>query len=182
MTSNIDNVRTPYLTTLIADLVHQIIHLGYALEFKQPSLVAETLAAACVHDNWPKDFLLSTEEYVRSNAEIPSETLLSILSSLLRDPKITSAVKDTDPFNKSRDGLLKRVGAKEHVPYLSRFQVHPTPEDLQRKMEDMMHTCAYTCWARRNVRAKENALISSFCTMSLYCLLPIHLVPGLADQ
>ena len=135
--------------------MHQIIHLGYALEFKQPSLVAETLAAACVHDNWPKDFLLPTEEYVRSNADVPSETLLSILDSLQRDPEITSAVKDTDPFNKIRDGLLKRVGAKQLVPYLSRFQVQPTPEDLQRKMEDMMRTCAYMMGAAQRPGKRE---------------------------
>jgi len=139
----------------ITDLVHPIIHLGYALEFHSRSLVAEALAAACVHDNWPKDFLLPTEEYVRSNADVPSSSLLQIFDSLRHDPHISSAVKDTDPFNKIRDGLLKRVTGAQLVPHLSQFQVRPTPEDLQRKLDDMMHTCAYMMGAAQRPGKRE---------------------------
>lgn len=139
----------------MTDLVHPIIHLGYALEFQQPSLVAEALAAACVHDNWPKEFLLPTEKYVRSNTGVPSRPLLQMIDSLHHDPAIASAVKDSDPFNKIRDGLLKRVTAKQLVPYLAQFQVRPTPEDLQRGMSDMMHTCAYMMGAAQRPGKRE---------------------------
>ncbi|MCJ1436258.1 hypothetical protein MMC27_005636 [Xylographa pallens] len=132
-----------FLTAITTDLVHPIIHLGCAIEFQQPSLVAEALAAACVHDNWPKEFLLPTEEYVRSNTEVPSRTLLQIIDSLRSDPEMTSAVKDSDPFNEIPDGFLKRVTAKQLAPYLGQFQVKPTPEDLQCKMTEMMQSCAY---------------------------------------
>ena len=132
---------------MYTDLVHPMIHLGYGIEFQQPSLVAEALAAACVHENWPKDFLLPTEEYVRSNPGAPSGPLLDMLHSLGQDPEITSAVKDSDPFNKIRDGFLKRATSEQLVPYLSQFRVKPTPEDLQRKLAEMMHTGAYTMGA-----------------------------------
>lgn len=132
-----------------------MIHLGYALEFNSPGLVAEALAAACVHDDWPKDFLLPTETYVQSNADVPSKPLLQIFDSLRNDPHIFSAVEDTDPFNKIRDGLLKRVTGAQLVPHLSQFQVRPTPEDLQRKLEDMMHTCAYMVGAAQRPGKRE---------------------------
>ena len=172
---SLSNSRIPCLTAIFTDLVHQIIHLGYALEFKQPSLVAEALAAACVHDNWPKDFLLPTEEYVRSNTEVPSKSLLSILDSLHHDPEITSAVKDSDPFNKVRDGLLKRVGAKQLVPYLSQFQVKSTPEDLQRKMEDMMHTCVYMMGAAQRPGKSERIDFVLLHTVTLSVFYPVIL-------
>ena len=135
--------------------MHPIIHLGCALEYNQPSLIAEALAAACVHDNWPKNFLLPTEERVRSDPKIPSRSLLQVIDSLRQDPVINSAVKDSDPFNKIRDGLLKRVGGKELAPHLSQFRVEPTPKDLQRKIEDMMYTCAYIMGAAQRPGKRE---------------------------
>ena len=157
------------LTSTITDLVHPIIHLGYAIEFQQPSLVAEALAAACVHDNWPKDFLLPTEDFVQSDT--PSKSLLEILDNIRLDPEINSAVKDTDPFNKVRDGLLKRVTGKQLAPYLSQFQVKPTLEDMQRKMTEMMHTSAYMMGAAQRpgkCEAMDFVLLHSVTLMVFY--------------
>ena len=120
-----------------------MIHLGCGLEFQQPSVVAEALASACIHDNWPKNVLLPTEEYVRSNEKTRTKPLLQALESLRSDLVIASAVKASDPFNKIRDGLLKRVPEEHLVPYLSQFQVKSEAQDLQRKLGEMMQTCAY---------------------------------------
>ncbi|CAI7591636.1 unnamed protein product [Penicillium glandicola] len=140
---------------MYTDLVHPIIHLGSALEFNQPSLVAEALAAACVHDNWPKDFLLPAERYVQSNKEAHSKPLLEILHDLRKSPEISTAVKSTDPFNKIRDGLLSRVTGEQFAPYLGQVQVKPTEEDLQDKLRDMMHTCAYVMGAAQHPGKRE---------------------------
>lgn len=131
------------LTAIIKDMGAAMTHLGYGLEFQQPSVVAEALASACVHDNWPKNVLLPTEEYVRSNVGTPTKPLLQALESLRGDPVIASGVKASDPFNKIRDGLLKRVPEDHLVPCLSQFQVKPEAQDLQRKLVEMMQTCAY---------------------------------------
>ncbi|KAJ6104363.1 hypothetical protein N7523_010683 [Penicillium sp. IBT 18751x] len=131
------------LGRMFADLVHPIIHLGCGIEFQQPSLVAEALAGACVHENWPKTFLLPTEEYVHAHPDGPSQSMLQVLESLRENPDIAAGTKETDPFNKIPDGFLKRVTPAQLVPYLARFQVKPEPADLQRKMSDMMHTTAY---------------------------------------
>lgn len=135
--------------------MHPIIHLGYALEYNQPSLVAEALAAACVHDDWPKDFILPTEDYLRSNSDVPSKPLLQVLNDLRQDPEISSAVRDTDPFNKIRDGFHKRVTGEQIAPYLSQFQVRPDPKELQSKMEEMMYTCAYIMGAAQRPGKRE---------------------------
>lgn len=125
------------------DLVHPIIHLGCGIEYHQPSLVAEALAGACVHENWPKSFLFPTEEYVKAHPDGPSQTMLQVLESLGENPNIATGTKETDPFNKIPDGFLKRVTPAQLVPYLAKFQVKPEPEDLRRKMSDMMHTSVY---------------------------------------
>ncbi|KAL7623787.1 hypothetical protein AAE478_005340 [Parahypoxylon ruwenzoriense] len=140
---------------MYTDLVHPMIHLGCGLEFNQPSIVAEALAGACVHVNYPAQFLLPTEEYVKSNPGAPTKSLLQILEGLHQDPEISSGVRDTDPFNKIPDGLLKRVTPEKFVPYLSEFRVQPTEEDLQRKMSEVMHTCAYVLGAAQRPGKSE---------------------------
>ncbi|KAI1456592.1 hypothetical protein F4805DRAFT_431801 [Annulohypoxylon moriforme] len=140
---------------MYTDLVHPMIHLGCAIEFQQPSLAAEALAGACVHDNWPKVFLLPTEEGVQLKTSVPSRSLLEILESLRGDPDIVSGVKSSDPFNKIPDGFLKRVSGRQLVPYLSQFRVEPTPDDLQRKMAEMMFTGAYIMGAAQRPGKRE---------------------------
>ncbi|KAL2808094.1 hypothetical protein BJX63DRAFT_439669 [Aspergillus granulosus] len=143
------------LVRLFTDLVHPIIHLGCGIEFQQPSLIAEALAGACVHENWPKSFLLQTDAYVSANKDHPSRSMLEVLESLRTDPEIAGGVKETDPFNKIPDGFLKRVSADQLAPHLGQFQVQPDPEDLQRKMEDMMYTNAYVLAAAQRPGKKE---------------------------
>lgn len=152
---------TPRMTRLtnpqstFLDLVHPMIHLGCGIEFKQPSLVAEALAGACVHDNWPKSFLLPTEEYVRANPDIPSKPMLHVLGSLQSDGNISTGTRENDPFNKIPDGFLKRVTPTRLVPYLSQFQVKPESEDLKIKLSDMMHTSTYMLGAAQRPGKRE---------------------------
>ena len=139
----------------LADLVHPMIHLGCGIEYQQPSLVAEALAGACVHENWPMKFLLPAENHVRLNKNTPSKSLLEVIDGLRQDPFISTGVKDSDPFNKIPDGFLKRVTAEQLVPHLSQFQFEPTPEDLQRKMADIMYTSAYMLGAAQRPGKRE---------------------------
>ncbi|KAL4898268.1 hypothetical protein BDV59DRAFT_197200 [Aspergillus ambiguus] len=139
----------------VIHLVHPIIHLGCALEFNQPSLIAEALAAACVHDNWPKKFLLPAEKYLKTNKNVPSRYLLDVLESLRSDSEISTAVKPTDPFNKIKDGLLAKITGEKLAPFLSLFQVGPKIEDIQAKTRDMMYTCAYMMGAAQRPGKRE---------------------------
>jgi hypothetical protein len=125
-----------------------MIHLGCGLEFNQPCLVAEALAAGCVHDEWPRDFIFPAEDYIKANPDTPSKPLLEIVEAMHRDPKIANAVTPEDPLNKIL-GLLSKVG-KDLVPYLAQYQVQPTPAALQQAATDMMHTCAYIIGAAQH--------------------------------
>ncbi|RMZ78669.1 hypothetical protein DV738_g3766, partial [Chaetothyriales sp. CBS 135597] len=106
-------------------------------------LIAEALAGACVHENWPKTFLIPTEEYARTHPSEVSRSMLELVEGLSENADIASGTKETDPFNKIPDGFLKRVTPAQLVPYLARFQVQPEPIDLREKMADMMHTTTY---------------------------------------
>ncbi|RAL16799.1 questin oxidase family protein [Aspergillus homomorphus CBS 101889] len=136
------------LGRMFTDLVHPIIHLGCGIEFQQPALVAEALAGACVHVNWPKTFLLATEAHVQESAAnsrpIPSRSLLEVLETLRNDPIIGNGVKANDPFNKIPDGFLQRVSAAQLAPHLGQFQVpRDDAAELHRKAAQMMYTTAY---------------------------------------
>ncbi|KAK4240294.1 hypothetical protein C8A03DRAFT_31597 [Achaetomium macrosporum] len=139
---------------MYADLMHPMIHLGCGLEFSQPSIVAEALAQGCIHANWPKTFLLPTEEHIRANPDADNNTpILQILDSMRRDPAIANGVRDTDPLNRIPDGLLKRVPPAHLVPYLSQFRVRP--DDLRKKTAEMLYTCAYVLGAAQRPGKRE---------------------------
>lgn len=120
-----------------------MIHFGCAIEYEQPSLIAEALAAACVHDNWPKQFLLTAEQHALSHPELGAQSLLEVVNVMREDPVISHGVKHTDPFNKIADGLMKRVGGEYFAPFLSRLRVERNAEDIRRKLNEMMHTSIY---------------------------------------
>lgn len=132
-----------------------MIHLGCGLEFDQPSIVAEALAGACVHDNWPKSFLLPTERYIQSNPFTPTKPLLQTLQDMREDLVIATGVKATDPSNKIPDGLLKRVSADHLTPYLSQFQLKPTLTSLSDSLSEMMHTSAFVLGAMQMPGKRE---------------------------
>ena len=116
--------------------------------------MAESLAAACIHDDWPVLFLLPTEKYFRANPDTPSQSLLSVIEALHRDPVISNAVKPNDRLNRISDGLLARV-SEELLPYLAKFQVKPTPEDLAKKTAETINVSAYVMGAAQNPQKLE---------------------------
>jgi len=124
------------------------------LEFEQPCLVAQSLAAACVHDEWTHLFLFPTEKYIKEHPETPVKSLLEIAQELRNDPEILGAIKPEDPLNKISEGLLKRVPDRL-VPYLAQYRVQPTQEDLEKKTKEMMQTSALIMGAAQNPAKAE---------------------------
>lgn len=157
-----------------------MIHLGCGLEFQQPSIVAEALAGACVHETWPGTFLLPTEEFVRLNESRPGQSLLQIIEGLGKDPAIRNGVKHTDPFNKIADGLLTRVGPGQLAPYLSQFTLglDPSPDDLQSKMIDLVYTCAYMLAGAQQPDKREAFDFITLHTATMCAFYPVILAQG----
>ncbi|KAL3417758.1 hypothetical protein PVAG01_10768 [Phlyctema vagabunda] len=139
-----DEVADSVFYRMYSDLFHPIISLGCGLEFQQPSLVAESLAGACVHEIWPSFFLQPAEQYALNHRPAEANSLLDVLNGFHANDKIRNGVKHTDGFNKLADGLLTRVTPDELAPYLSQFQVKADAVDLQHKMKDLMYTSMYT--------------------------------------
>ena len=157
--------------------MHPIIHLGCGIEFNQPSLVAEALAGACVHEAWPKTFLLPAEEYVRSNKDVPSKSFLEVIDSLRNDAHNASGTRETDPFNKIPDGFLTRVTPAQLAPHLAQFQVQPEPADLRRAMADLMQAGAYMTGAAQRPGKRE-----ALDFVTLHCVTLSVFVPAILAQ
>ncbi|KAL4898964.1 hypothetical protein BDW74DRAFT_184241 [Aspergillus multicolor] len=144
-----DAIANDILGRMHSGFLHPMIHLGCALEFNQPLLVAEALAAGCVHDDWPNSFLFPTEELQSVHPETPTKSMLEIVNALHNDPAISNAVQLTDPINKISDGLLAKV-REQLIPYLAQYRLAPTNEDLKAQTIDMIHTCAYMVGAAQH--------------------------------
>ncbi|KAL4945005.1 hypothetical protein BDV06DRAFT_219813 [Aspergillus oleicola] len=143
------DISNDILGRMHSGFLHPMIHLGCGLEFHQPLLVAEALAAGCVHDDWPNSFLFPTEELQKDNPNAPSKSMLQIMDELHSDPIIRDAVELSDPINKISDGLLAKA-CDDIVPYLAQYHVNPTLDALQQQTTDMIHTCAYMVGAAQH--------------------------------
>ncbi|KAL2131433.1 hypothetical protein VTI74DRAFT_5123 [Chaetomium olivicolor] len=164
-----DELADDIFARMHAGFLHPMIHLGFGLEFNQPCLIAEALAAGCVHDDFTRKFIFPVEDYLRSHPKTPSKTLLEVVHDLHADPVIANAVTPQDGLNKIDDGLLKKV-TKELVPYLAQYQVEPNDETLRERTVQMMHTCAYILGAAQHpgkVEAVDFVLLHNV-TLSIF--------------
>ncbi|KAL2867472.1 questin oxidase family protein [Aspergillus lucknowensis] len=128
------------LARLFGGLLHPIIHLGFAIEFNQPAIIAEALAQTAVHDDWtgPR-YLFPAEEAAGGIGKRGEKTLLQLLEEARADEKLASSAH-WDDGNKLRDGVLKRA-PEEMLKYASQFTV--SEDQMQEKLAEMANTCAY---------------------------------------
>ncbi|KAL9050446.1 MAG: hypothetical protein Q9162_006627 [Coniocarpon cinnabarinum] len=137
-----------------AGYVHGFIHIGLALEFRQPLLLAEGLAQAAVHhDMWYAEYLsAAAEEAVKAEeAPLPLSTIVDLVQA---DPVIknsSSLYFHTQTRKHSgrwamdqefaRDGVLKN--AKQNmVRLVARYRVDP--DDLERATAELQNTAGHS--------------------------------------
>jgi hypothetical protein len=116
-----------------------LIHLGFGIEFKQPAIIAEALAQACVHVNWTGKFLLATEKAAKSHSAPSNKTIPELLDEIRADKKLSTAA-DWDDNNKIRDGIIVRA-PDEMIKYATQWTV--TPENLEQKTVEMINSAIY---------------------------------------
>ena len=130
--------------------VHGLIHLNFAVEFKQPLLLAEAFAQACVHnDTWYTEYLTAAEAMAATSTESPLP--LSACFDLERaDPVVSSSSsyyyhsqrrpssgKWAADVEQARDGIL--VKAKSEICRIAaRYRVDPN--DLDRATAELINT------------------------------------------
>jgi hypothetical protein len=142
------------LVRLFMGFLHPFIHLGFGLEFQQPSIVAEALASAAVHENWLTDFFHQSEELAKANGN-PSKPLLSFLEDAAADPKIKNSAQ-FDDANKFSDGVLARA-FPEITSLCGQYAVASSPslpagseKLLRQKVAEIQNIAAYMTIAAQN--------------------------------
>lgn len=110
------------LVRMFGGILHPIIHLGFGIEFEQPTIIAEALAQAAVHDNREASHLLDSEKAARETTIAPNSdvTIIQLLEEIYRD--------------------TERAGGKSSK-YATR--VHVTEANLDLKTAEMINAAAY---------------------------------------
>ncbi|KAK4697001.1 hypothetical protein P7C71_g1018, partial [Lecanoromycetidae sp. Uapishka_2] len=85
----------------------------------QPSIIAEGLAEAAVHDSWIGPFLLGAEKAAASTGQ--GKNMVDLLDEIRADKKLSTAAH-WDDGNKIRDGIMVRA-PDEAIKYASQWKV-----------------------------------------------------------
>ncbi|KAL6812672.1 hypothetical protein V8C40DRAFT_277780 [Trichoderma camerunense] len=148
--------------------LHCIIHLGYALEYMQPFLVAEALASTAVHLPELHDFLVPTERVAPSTA---SASQVEIFEQIRVNAKIRSAMH-YDYIDKINDGLIGEAG-DELFKIISQWKV--SVDEVEIKAVELFNACAYytTMAQRSNKQIRFDFMLMHTVTTATF--LPIYL-------
>lgn len=139
------------LVRLYAGLLHPLLQLMYGVEWKQPAIVAEGLAQACVHKAELKDFLLAAERnaneaYSTSSSsagerkKMPS--IVTLHQEARADPKLSTAVGHVVDMGGPRfaDSVLKNA-RDEILRLVSKVKVWP--EEVDERTAEMFDAEVY---------------------------------------
>lgn len=133
------------LVRLFGGILHPLIQLMYGLEWKQPAIVAEGLAQACVHKPDFKEFLIAAEKnaneaYSSSGSKMPS--IVSLHQEARNDPKLSTAVEHVVDMGGPRfaDSVMKRA-KDEMLRLVSKVKVRP--EELDERTAEMFDAEVY---------------------------------------
>jgi NAD(P)-dependent dehydrogenase (short-subunit alcohol dehydrogenase family) len=125
--------RTPLADNLLARMYegayHPFIHLGLAVEFELPSILAEALAQAVVHPySGIPDCLLQTD--VEAYPSGTHKPLLELYKEARANESILHGARWEDGPFKMRDGTLTRSKA-EITALAAQYRVHPSELNLR---------------------------------------------------
>jgi hypothetical protein len=83
---------------IVSGFLHPIIHLGFGVEFKQPAIICEALAQACIHDTWTSKYLFAVEDALNSNPSNSNKTktIPQLLTDIRADQKLSTAAHWND--------------------------------------------------------------------------------------
>ncbi|KAF4534088.1 uncharacterized protein LTHEOB_3701 [Lasiodiplodia theobromae] len=135
------------LVRTFAGFVHPLIHLGFGVEFAQPTIVAEALAQAATHDAWIGGFLLGAERVAdaqkKEGKADAGVTLGQLLAEIRADEKLAGAARWEDA-NKLRDGVVGRAG-KEMCELAAKWVVdeNSSEKELERKTAEMIDASVF---------------------------------------
>ncbi|KAH8711857.1 hypothetical protein GQ44DRAFT_690065 [Phaeosphaeriaceae sp. PMI808] len=155
--------RTPIADTILARMYegahHPFIHLGLAVEFQLPSILAEALAQAVCHPySGIPNCLLQTDVEARALDNGAShKPLLELYKEARASQSILQGARWEDGPFKMRDGTLGR--SKADITSLA-AQYRVRPSELELRAAEVINCSAYIAGAAQN--AKKSAKIDFF--------------------
>ena len=117
--------------------MHPLIHLGFGVEFKQPAIIVEALAQACIHDGWTGNFLHAAENAAKQAKS--SKSLVQLIRDARSNDKVYKSAHWEDG-NKLRDGVFVR--ARDEMIALA-AQWHVKPDEVEQKTAEMINATVY---------------------------------------
>ncbi|CAG8180194.1 unnamed protein product [Penicillium salamii] len=148
---------------LFTGMWHPWIHLGYALEFQQPLLMAEALAQIATHPTWGfETVLLPAEKIPRRNE---NKRMIEIMDDMRKDEKLMAAPLALN-LNKMFD--IFDNAPNEMIKYAIQFTV--SVETLDDRVAELIETAAYclACSQRPGKAAKFDFFLLHGLTSSIF--------------
>lgn len=144
------------LTRLYEGAYHALIHLGYGVEFKSSSIIAEALGQAAAHDDSGIGTLFrnAEEEAVYQYPTPKGKSLIQLMNEVRANETIRSAPRWTDYGNKMRDGIVGRA-CEPMSTLVAQFQILPNEDELERRTAEMISVCAYLSGAAQREGRKR---------------------------
>ncbi|KAM5481390.1 hypothetical protein McanCB56680_004290 [Microsporum canis] len=134
------------LARLFAGLMHPIIHLGFGIEFNQPSIIAQALAQIATHDKRLETFFQAAERMAKDAGNPGEKTLVQLQDELRNDPDIKRSVMWADA-NKIFDGVMHRCPEKM-IKYASQFKANA--DHLEEKLAELINSTVYFTGTAQN--------------------------------
>ncbi|KAK8113406.1 hypothetical protein PG984_013932 [Apiospora sp. TS-2023a] len=139
------------LSSLFDGLYHPLIHLGLAIEFELPGLVAEALAQTATNDdcNLHGLFAKCEEEAAATthNDQGPSPSMLQLLKTARETEELRTAPRWEDRFQMLRNGVVDSRGSAAFARLAGSFRVRPDEDEIEFRTAEMISVVAYMCGA-----------------------------------
>lgn len=126
---------------------HPLIHLGFGIEFEQPSIVAEALAQAATDASYDVEFFfVAAEKFAREAGPPPAQPrpLVELYDDVYANETIRNAARWEDLRWKMKDGVIGRA-CQDIAAIAAQFRVEPAT--LERRMAEMISCAAYVAGA-----------------------------------
>ncbi|KAI3318561.1 hypothetical protein HD806DRAFT_511983 [Xylariaceae sp. AK1471] len=163
--------RTPTAEAMLAQLYeglyHPIIHLGFGIEFKQPSIVAEGLAQTASHDPMFIDQFFQRSEQLVHSSTVAAKPLVELYHEVRTSDKLRTASRIEHGAFRIRDSVLP-TAMDEIVGIAARFQV--SPDEIERATAEMISCAAYCAGAaqRAGKQRKIDFFLMHIVTSSIF--------------
>lgn len=156
------------LTLEFAGIWHNLIIVGYGVEFEQPGIVAEGLAGACVHSDVFGPYLLESEKLARTSQESHKP-----LIRLLREIRENSVLCDRDHWKGGNSFAYDDDVVSNAPPGMAKLASQykiDDPAQLQFRTVELINVCAFIAGAaqRSNKVVKIDFIFVHYINASIF--------------